>query len=137
MPRDAALPKWDLDAAIAHLQTQSHKDSTGDCSIYVRQAIEAGGIRMNKSLNSGGGGAYGFGPILWDAGFRTVSSGEEPQKGDVAIFQPVKGHPNGISQCLMETYGYRILGRKMYMAAPAIVRARSLTFFTDGRKRAM
>ena len=69
LPRDAALPKWDLDAAIAHLQTQSHKDSTGDCGIYVRQAIEAGGIRMNKSLNSGRGGAYGFGPILWDAGF--------------------------------------------------------------------
>lgn len=96
LPNDKPLPKWDLDAAIAHLQAQSHKDSTGDCGMYVRQAIEAGGIRMNKALNSTeDGSAFGFGPILRDTGFLTVAPGEKPQRGDVAIFQPVKGHPNG------------------------------------------
>ena len=71
LPNDKPLPKWDLDAAIAHLQTQSHKDSTGDCGTYVRQAIEAGGLRMNTSLNSSPKyGACGFGPILRDVGFR-------------------------------------------------------------------
>ena len=94
--RDKPLPKWDLDAAIAHLQTQSHKESTGDCGKYVRQAIEAGGIRMNKALNSSPKyGACGFGPILRDVGFRTVAPGEKPQKGDVVIFQAIKGHPYG------------------------------------------
>ena len=96
LPNDKPLPKWDLDAAIAHLQTQSHKDSTGDCGTYVRQAIEAGGLRMNTSLNSSPKyGACGFGPILRDVGFRTVALGEKPQKGDVVIFQAIKGHPYG------------------------------------------
>ena len=95
-PRDKPLPKWDLNAAIAHLQNKAKKDPGKKCGVYVREAIEAGGIRMNRALNSTeDGSAFGFGPILRDTGFRTVAPGEKPQRGDVAIFQPVKGHPNG------------------------------------------
>ena len=30
-----------------------------------------------------------------DAGFRTVAPGEKPQKGDVVVFQAIKGHRHG------------------------------------------
>ena len=96
LPRDAALPKWDLDAAIAHLQNAAHEDPGKKCGVYVREAIEAGGIRMNKALNpTKEGSAFGFGPILRDTGFRTMAPGEKLQKGDVVVFQATKGHKHG------------------------------------------
>ncbi|MDE8731202.1 hypothetical protein PZH39_16025, partial [Desulfovibrio desulfuricans] len=39
--------------------------------------------------------ASGYGPILRHAGFLTVAPGEKLQKGDVVVFQPVKGPPDG------------------------------------------
>ena len=94
-PRDKPLPKWDLDAAIAHLQNAAHRGSIRRCGEYVHKAIDAGGIRLNTSYNPHGDSASGYGPILRHAGFRTVAPGEKPQKGDVVVFQPVDGHPDG------------------------------------------
>ena len=95
-PKDKPLPKWDLDAAIAHLQNAAHEDPGKKCGVYVREAIEAGGIRMNKALNpTKEGSAFGFGPILRDTGFRTMAPGEKLQKGDVVVFQATKGHKHG------------------------------------------
>lgn len=96
LPNDKPLPKWDLDAAIARLQNRAKKHPGKECGVYVREAIEAGGIRMNRALNSTeDGSAFGFGPILRDTGFRTVAPGEKPQKGDVVVFQATEGHKYG------------------------------------------
>ena len=96
LSNDKPLPKWDLNAAIARLQNRAKKHPGKECGVYVREAIEAGGIRMNKALNpTKDGSAFGFGPILRDTGFRTVAPGEKPQKGDVVVFQAIEGHKHG------------------------------------------
>ncbi len=95
LPKDKPLPKWDLDAAIAHLQNAAFEHSKRRCGEYVHKAIDAGGIRLNTSYNPHGKSASGYGPILRHAGFLTVAPGEKPQKGDVVVFQPVDGHPDG------------------------------------------
>ena len=95
LPNDKPLPKWDLDAAIAHLQNAAHRGSIRRCGEYVHKAIDAGGIRLNTAYNPNGVSASGYGPILRHAGFRTVAPGEKPQKGDVVVFQAIEGHPDG------------------------------------------
>ena len=95
LPRNAALPKWDLDAAIARLHSQVLPESDSRCGEFVHKAIDAGGITLNTSYNPHGKSASGYGPILRHAGFLTVAPGEKPQKGDVVVFQPVDGHPRG------------------------------------------
>ena len=94
-PRDKPLPKWDLDAAIAHLQNAAQRGSIRRCGEYVHNAIDAGGITLNTTYNPHGESASGYGPILRHAGFRTVAPGEEPERGDVVVFQSVNGHPDG------------------------------------------
>ena len=94
-PRDKPLPKWDLDAAIARLHSQVLPKSDSRCGEFVHKAIDAGGIRLNTAYNPHGVSASGYGPILRHAGFRTVTPGENPQEGDVVVFQPVEGHPRG------------------------------------------
>ena len=94
-PKDKPLPKWDLDAAIAHLQREALEHPSSKCGKFVHKAIDAGGIRLNTAYNPHGVSASGYGPILRHAGFRTVAPGEKPQKGDVVVFQPVDGHPDG------------------------------------------
>ena len=94
-PRDKPLPKWDLDAAIAHLQSEALEHPSSKCGKFVHKAIDAGGITLNTSYNPHGVSASGYGPILRHAGFLTVAPGEKPQKGDVVVFQPVGGHPDG------------------------------------------
>ena len=94
-PRDKPLPKWDLDAAIAHLQNAAHRGSIRRCGEYVHKAIDAGGITLNTAYNPTKESASGYGPILRHAGFRTVAPGEKPQKGDVVVFQAIEGHKDG------------------------------------------
>ena len=95
LPNEKPLPKWDLNAAIAHLQNSAFEHSKSRCGEFVHNAIDAGGITLNTSYNPHGKSASGYGPILRHAGFRTVAPSEEPQKGDVVVFQPVDGHPDG------------------------------------------
>ena len=95
LPNDKPLPKWDLDAAIAHLQREALEHPSSKCGKFVHKAIDAGGIRLNTAYNPTKESASGYGPILRHAGFRTVAPGEEPQKGDVVVFQAIEGHPDG------------------------------------------
>lgn len=95
LPRDKPLPKWDLDAAIAHLQNAAFEHSKRRCGEYVHKAIDAGGIRLNTAYNPTKDSASGYGPILRHAGFLTVAPGEKPQKGDVVVFQAIEGHKDG------------------------------------------
>ena len=94
-PRNKPLPKWDLDAAIARLHSQVLPKSDSRCGEFVHKAIDAGGITLNTSYNPHGVSARGYGPILRHAGFRTVTPGENPQKGDVVVFQATTGHKHG------------------------------------------
>lgn len=80
-PRDKPLPKWDLDAAIAHLQNAAHEHSKSRCGEYVHKAIDAGGIRLNTAYNPTKDSASGYGPILRHAGFLTVFRARSHKKG--------------------------------------------------------
>ncbi|MCH5145696.1 C40 family peptidase [Desulfovibrio sp. UIB00] len=95
LPNDKPLPRWDLDAAIARLHSQVLPGSDSRCGEFVHKAIDAGGIILNTSYNPHGVSASGYGPILRHAGFRTVTPGEKLQKGDVVVFQAIKGHKDG------------------------------------------
>lgn len=95
LPRNEPLPPWDLDAAIARLQNAALEHSKSRCGEFVHKAIDAGGITLNTSYNPNGDSASGYGPILRHAGFRTVAPSEEPQKGDVVVFQATEGHKHG------------------------------------------
>jgi hypothetical protein len=91
-----------MDATIGHLQRNSQRDKGVDkCAHYVGNAIEAGGVRLNRGLNNSAKrySAYGYGPILEDAGFIAMPEGTELtdlQIGDVVVIQPIpKYHPHG------------------------------------------
>ncbi|MDD2542713.1 MAG: NlpC/P60 family protein [Desulfuromonadaceae bacterium] len=90
-----AIKPWNKEASIEHLDKSVQPKSTGYCATYVREAIEAGGIHLNRSLNSAGGRAYGYGPVLEDAGFKPVPADTPPQAGDVVIIQQAPHHKDG------------------------------------------
>ncbi|MGD9662817.1 MAG: hypothetical protein AB7U63_16270 [Porticoccaceae bacterium] len=87
--------KWNRDAAIQHLEKYAGIQSQHNCAGFVGRAIEAGGIRLNRALNSAGKSACGYGPILEDTGFKPVPEGTPPQAGDVVIFPKSPGYPDG------------------------------------------
>lgn len=88
--------QWNRDAAIQHLEKNAETASVHKCAEYVRRAIEAGGIRLNRSLNpTREGSAYAYGPVLEGAGFKPVPEGTSPQAGDVVIFPKSPGYKHG------------------------------------------
>lgn len=95
----APAQRWDRDRAIEHLQRNSPRNTSvrGECARYVGNAIEAGGIHINRALNNSPSGrsASGYGPVLESGGFRAMPAGTEPQAGDVVVIQPITGHPDG------------------------------------------
>ncbi len=84
----------DVDRAVAHLDARAASRSQGHCLRSVREAIQAGGGNTGSTLS-----AKDFGPNLERAGFSSVadhrSAGYAPQRGDVAVFGAVPGHPHG------------------------------------------
>jgi hypothetical protein len=89
----ASVPTWDKEKSVKHLLSHAGEKSKGRCATYVREAIEAGGgSPLNRALNSSSTqqSAYGYGPILEDAGFTPLKPNEQPQKGDVVVIQPPK-----------------------------------------------
>lgn len=83
----APLKPWNRNKAIEHLQREALPKSDNKCGIFVREAIEAGGIRLNRNLNTTTeGSAFGFGPILEHAGFKKIPTNTKLQAGDVVIF---------------------------------------------------
>ncbi len=93
--------RWDRDGAIEYLQRKAKPASSRRCGEYVSKAIEAGGIRLNRELNptrtrtNREGSAYGYGPVLIDAGFVIMPGSTTPQAGDVAVFPQSRGHEHG------------------------------------------
>lgn len=82
-----------VDNAVAHLDANARGRSIGRCAQYTREAIEAGGVRLDRHAY-----ARQYGSSLENAGFRAVASQGDaytPQRGDVVVFQAVPGHPAG------------------------------------------
>ena len=75
---------WDKDKAIAHLQSHAQPPyGVGRCATYVREAIEAGGLQIQRA---GSGDAKDYGPRLVAAGFVAQAGVPLPyQAGDVAL----------------------------------------------------
>lgn len=79
---------WDAKAAVDHLNSNAEPASTSKCARYVREAIEAGGVTVAKTMY-----AKNYGSRLTNAGF--VAAAGAPQAGDVAVIQPTEGGLEG------------------------------------------
>jgi hypothetical protein len=103
-PRNAGSENWpergesslDVDKAVKHLNdnatTFNHalkrfNRPIGNCALYVRRALEAGGVFIKNYP----GLAKEYGPYLEKAGFHKLSPRPQPdydaQKGDVVVIQ--------------------------------------------------
>lgn len=87
---------WDVNKAVTHLKNHAKSKSQGECGKYVREAIEAGGIRLIRK-NS----AKDYGSSLKTAGFTEYSSVSPGgyKAGDIAVIQnPDAQHKHGHMQ---------------------------------------
>ncbi len=97
---------FNVDGAVNRLnQRTAGRQSGGRCAQYVRDALDqGGGLNVKPPANSIS--AKDYGSSLENAGFSPVVSQTnspapypapeyQPQKGDVAVIQPVTGHPDG------------------------------------------
>lgn len=80
---------WNVEAAVGKLNERAQDKSQGRCAEYVRVAIEAGGVILARHTS-----AKDYGASLLAVGFSTVGDGLF-KAGDVAIIQPITGHPHG------------------------------------------
>lgn len=80
---------WDKKVAVAHLSTHARSASHGKCAEYVRKAVEAGGVRLQRhtSAKDYGGSLIAAGFVAQDVSILTA--------GDVVVIQPVTGHRHG------------------------------------------
>ncbi len=75
--------RWNVAAAIQHLRSHAGPPhGSGRCAAFVRQAIEAGGLTIERT---GSGSAKDYGPRLVRAGFAAQPLTTLPQRGDVAV----------------------------------------------------
>lgn len=86
---------WNIDDAVASLQANARPRSIGKCARYVRDAIAAGGVALQRTLH-----AKDYGPHLAAAGF--VAYGAMPEggyiKGDVVVMEGFGDAPSGHMQ---------------------------------------
>jgi hypothetical protein len=92
---DTSLPSsqgnsgMDVNKAIRHLNSNAMPKSQKKCAAYVENAINAGGVDLDRS---GSSDAKDKGPMLENAGFTQVQlSGYIPKPGDVAVIQSYPG----------------------------------------------
>ncbi|ELY5789129.1 hypothetical protein SNN55_001031 [Cronobacter turicensis] len=82
---------WNKDVAISHLRSRALGRSHNKCATFTREAVAAGGIRLDRTLN-----AKDYGPTLLRAGFREVPPGSTLLGCDIAVIQPYPGgNPSG------------------------------------------
>jgi len=81
---------WNANKAVQYPQSQARPNSTGKCAEFTRHAIDAGGVILSKTNY-----AKDYGQFLKSAGFLEISQNTPLKPGDVAIIQPIKGHPYG------------------------------------------
>src|SRR5256885_14874475 len=81
---------WNVDNAVATLQTNARASSAGYCARYVRDAIGAGGIALQRTRD-----AKDYGTSLVAAGFTRYDAMPEGgyKKGDVAVMEGFTSSP--------------------------------------------
>jgi hypothetical protein len=103
VPAGTGHSNLNISNAVAALQANAKplNQYKGYCAVAVRKALNAGGLTQ---FANGQGNAYQYGSALTNAGFTQIYSGTYSstsdsavawQAGDVAVFQPVNGHPYG------------------------------------------
>lgn len=87
-----------IQSGVSSLDSNALSASSGNCAYYVRTYYLApeGYADFNTDHPAS---ASAYGPYLQNDGFTVATQntwkGYTPQTGDVAVFQPVAGHPNG------------------------------------------
>ena len=86
------LPKYDVKMATSYIRSRAKKQPAPpwECAEYTRQAIEAGGIMLERT-----GHAKDYGASLERAGFRKLPASEKPKAGDVVVFGAFGRHREG------------------------------------------
>lgn len=83
------------DSAVAMINANAHTYSRGLCAMYVRAAIDHGGIPTFGFP----GNAYEYPEFLKDLDFKQIATHRtrnyKPQKGDIMVFNAKKGHRSG------------------------------------------
>ncbi|WES70398.1 CHAP domain-containing protein [Superficieibacter sp. HKU1] len=89
---------WDKHRAVEYARMHAGNSSQHKCAHFVSEAIRAGGARLINTHY-----AKDMGTNLYAAGFRAVSG--SPLEGDVAVIQPIPGHPWGHA-CIYDGHGH-------------------------------
>lgn len=83
------------DKAVAMINANAHSYSRGLCAMYVRAAIDHGGIPTYGFP----GNAYEYPEFLENLDFKQIATHKsrnyKPQKGDIMVFNAKKGHRSG------------------------------------------
>ena len=82
--------EWDPELAAEYATQNAESKSVGLCALYVRKAINAGGIALFKS-----GAAWRYKYVLPLLNFHQVGKQEEREVGDIVVFQPIGGRKFG------------------------------------------
>jgi RHS repeat-associated protein len=86
---------FDIPKAVAHANAHANDCSSHKCALYVREALQAGGIDT-RDRPSTLTDAQDYGPYLIKKGFGVVSSTNyKPIAGDVVVFKGFAGHESG------------------------------------------
>jgi hypothetical protein len=80
---------WNIDAAVLYLDTHAAGHSLGRCAEYTRNAVEHGGLILERHHS-----AKDYGRSLERDGFVEVTDAHY-RRGDVVVIQPIPGHPHG------------------------------------------
>ncbi len=81
---------FNVNEAVSYLDHHAHGHSLGRCAEYTRNAIEHGGLILERH-----GSAKDYGTSLLRDGFVEVQGYSDYRKGDVVVIQPIPGHPHG------------------------------------------
>jgi hypothetical protein len=86
------LPRYDVKKAAIYIRSRAKKQPAPpwECGKYTREAIEAGGIILERA-----GHAKDYGASLERAGFRKLPASEKPRAGDVVVFGAFGRHREG------------------------------------------
>lgn len=77
---------WNPEDAAKYATEHAENRSIGMCALYVRKAINAGGILLFKC-----GSVWHYRYVLHIINFKQVGKQAERKVGDIAVFQPIGG----------------------------------------------
>lgn len=81
---------WSPENAAKYATEHAESKSVGLCALYVRKAINAGGIPLYKC-----GSAWHYRHVLPILNFHQVGKDAEREVGDIVVFQPIGGRKYG------------------------------------------